>query len=181
MLEFLREIGTNTPVASSALTAVTRPLLCTSCSSLGPGYPAIAVQALYHQIVWNQSVLTVRGTSSLVSVCLSLLSEPSAPRRPFSGTQPTANVQTAAGIIALINDFRIKDGAPPLGFLDPWLYEVHKSVNDITSGRNPGCNTERFSAIPGWDPVRPARLESFHFRCSLILEIIAYGSRDTEL
>ncbi|KAF8265095.1 peptidase S8/S53 domain-containing protein [Lactarius quietus] len=25
--------------------------------------------------------------------------------------------------------------------------------NDITSGSNPGCGTEGFSAVPGWDPV----------------------------
>ncbi|KAH9025386.1 hypothetical protein EDB85DRAFT_1982937, partial [Lactarius pseudohatsudake] len=26
-------------------------------------------------------------------------------------------------------------------------------LNDITSGSNPGCGTDGFSAIPGWDPV----------------------------
>ena len=25
--------------------------------------------------------------------------------------------------------------------------------NQITTGNNPGCNTEGFSAVEGWDPV----------------------------
>ncbi|KAH9035171.1 subtilisin-like protein [Lactarius deliciosus] len=28
-----------------------------------------------------------------------------------------------------------------------------EGLNDITSGSNPGCNTDGFSAVPGWDPV----------------------------
>ena len=27
------------------------------------------------------------------------------------------------------------------------------AFNDITTGSNPGCNTEGFYAEPGWDPV----------------------------
>ncbi|KAH8984527.1 subtilisin-like protein [Lactarius akahatsu] len=38
--------------------------------------------------------------------------------------------------------------------LNPWLYGPGKSgLTDITSGSNPGCNTNGFSAIEGWDPV----------------------------
>jgi hypothetical protein len=28
-------------------------------------------------------------------------------------------------------------------------------LNDVMSGSNPGCNTDGFSAILGWDPVNP--------------------------
>jgi tripeptidyl-peptidase-1 len=28
-----------------------------------------------------------------------------------------------------------------------------QAFNDITSGNNPGCNTNGFSASKGWDPV----------------------------
>ena len=37
-------------------------------------------------------------------------------------------------------------------------------INDIASGKNPGCGTEGFEAVRGWDPVRPARYTSLlHF------------------
>ncbi|KAH9170350.1 subtilisin-like protein [Lactarius sanguifluus] len=62
--------------------------------------------------------------------------------------------ETAAGIISLLNDYRISNGKPPLGFLNVLLYGIClEGLNDITSGSNPGCNTDGFSAVPGWDPV----------------------------
>ena len=64
-----------------------------------------------------------------------------------------------AGIISLLNDYMLYRGKKPLGFANPWLYGLAVvGMNDITSGSNPGCGTEGFSAIAGWDPVRPARL-----------------------
>ncbi len=70
-----------------------------------------------------------------------------------------------AGVISLLNDFRISNGKRPLGFLNPWLYgNGRDGLNDIVSGYNPGCNTDGFTAIVGWDPVRPARLVSLYFR-----------------
>ncbi|KAI9443540.1 subtilisin-like protein [Lactarius indigo] len=43
---------------------------------------------------------------------------------------------------------------PPLGFLNFRLYgDGFAGLNDITSGSNPGCGTDGFSAVPGWDPV----------------------------
>ncbi|KAH9010430.1 peptidase S8/S53 domain-containing protein [Lactarius pseudohatsudake] len=59
-----------------------------------------------------------------------------------------------AGIISLLNDYRLSQGKPPLGFLNPWLYGGGlNGINDIVSGSNPGCNTDGFSAVVGWDPV----------------------------
>ncbi|KAH9054084.1 subtilisin-like protein [Lactarius deliciosus] len=46
------------------------------------------------------------------------------------------------------------DSRPPLGFLNIRLYDDGLAgFNDITSGSNPGCGTDGFSAVPGWDPV----------------------------
>ncbi|KAH8994009.1 hypothetical protein EDB92DRAFT_1944285 [Lactarius akahatsu] len=43
---------------------------------------------------------------------------------------------------------------PLLGFLNIRQYDDGLSgLNDITSGSNPGCDTDGFSAVPGWDPV----------------------------
>ncbi|KAH9159686.1 subtilisin-like protein [Lactarius sanguifluus] len=66
----------------------------------------------------------------------------------------TANLQVVAGIIALLNDYQLSKNRPVLGFLNPWLYgTAYQGFNDITSGSNPGCDTDGFSAVPGWDPV----------------------------
>ncbi|KAH8993828.1 subtilisin-like protein [Lactarius hatsudake] len=94
----------------------------------GRGVPDIALQAINFRIVSNTQFLKVRGTS--------------------------CSTPTAAGIISLLNDYRISNGKAPLGFLNIWLYGIClEGLNDITSGSNPGCNTEGFSAVPGWDPV----------------------------
>ncbi|KAH9165482.1 subtilisin-like protein [Lactarius sanguifluus] len=70
----------------------------------------------------------------------------------LSGTSGSAPV--VAGIVSLLNDYLISQGKVTLGFLNPWLYGPGKSgLTDITSGSNPGCNTDGFSAIEGWDPV----------------------------
>ncbi|KAI0066328.1 subtilisin-like protein [Artomyces pyxidatus] len=59
-----------------------------------------------------------------------------------------------ASVVALLNDQLIGAGKSPLGFLNPFLYSTGASaLNDITSGDNPGCNTNGFSAVKGWDPV----------------------------
>ncbi|KAH8984520.1 peptidase S8/S53 domain-containing protein [Lactarius akahatsu] len=70
----------------------------------------------------------------------------------LSGT--SASTPIVAGIISLLNDYLISQGKVTLGFLNPWLYGTGMSgLTDITSGSNPGCNTNGFSAIEGWDPV----------------------------
>ncbi|EAU84439.1 tripeptidyl peptidase A [Coprinopsis cinerea okayama7 len=69
----------------------------------------------------------------------------------IGGTSASAPAFTA--IIALLNDARIAKGMPPLGFLNPLLYNRARSgFNDITVGNNPGCGTPGFNATKGWDP-----------------------------
>ena len=76
-----------------------------------------------------------------------------------------------ASVIALINDELIAEGRSPLGFLNPFLYANPQAFHDVTSGTspcsmfvlwliphyhpgsNPGCGTNGFEAIKGWDPV----------------------------
>ncbi|KAH9035784.1 subtilisin-like protein [Lactarius pseudohatsudake] len=94
----------------------------------GRGIPDISAQAVEYMIVVNTNVFPVSGTS--------------------------CSTPTAAGIISLLNDFLISEGKNPLGFLNPWLYGGgFRGLNDIRSGSNPGCNTDGFTAIAGWDPV----------------------------
>ncbi|KAH9009108.1 subtilisin-like protein [Lactarius deliciosus] len=94
----------------------------------GRGIPDIAAQALDLPIFLRNAGMFVEGTSC------------SAP--------------TVAGIISLLNDYLITNGRPPLGFLNIRLYDDGiAGLNDITFGSNPGCGTDGFSAVPGWDPV----------------------------
>ncbi|KAJ6481491.1 family S53 protease [Mycena vitilis] len=95
----------------------------------GRGFPDVSLQGENFLIVWNGEEGTVGGTSC------------SAP--------------SFASMIALLNDLLIAAGKAPLGFLNPMLYSPtgRAAFNDITSGNNPGCGTNGFSASTGWDPV----------------------------
>jgi len=68
-----------------------------------------------------------------------------------AGTSASAPIFGA--IINRINEERIAVGKGPVGFLNPTLYEHPEVLNDIVNGTNPGCGTEGFSAVKGWDPV----------------------------
>ncbi|KAH9058176.1 subtilisin-like protein [Lactarius vividus] len=90
----------------------------------GRGIPDIAAQALKFITVVRNTGIGVEGTS--------------------------CSTPTVAGIISLLNDYLITNGKPPLGFLNIRLYgDGFAGLNDITSGSNPGCGTNGFSAIPG--------------------------------
>ena len=162
----------STSALAAKLAAVTWPFLtfCNLCSRFGRGYPDISAQALDYQFIINGETYYLEGTACAVSVRYSLFPTASALRRPVSSTQLTANVQTMAGMVSLLNDFLLSQNKHELGFLNPLLYLLSEdqvaSVNDIKIGANPGCNTGGFPATAGWDPVRPAALVSFqsHFR-----------------
>ncbi|POW04279.1 hypothetical protein PSHT_11314 [Puccinia striiformis] len=67
----------------------------------------------------------------------------------------SASAPVVASMITMINDARINLGKKPVGFINPAIYSsrFRKAFNDIKNGTNPGCDTEGFSAVPGWDPV----------------------------
>jgi tripeptidyl-peptidase-1 len=70
----------------------------------------------------------------------------------------SASAPTFAGIISLLNDVRLRNNKPPLGFLNPWLYQAAKTKNafyDVTVGNNQYgcCYYTGFYCNPGWDPV----------------------------
>ncbi|KAJ7149225.1 family S53 protease-like protein [Mycena crocata] len=95
----------------------------------GRAFPDVAAQGENYEIAWNAQFGLVDGTS--------------------------ASTPTFASIIALLNDQLVAAGKAPLGFLNPFLYSAtgRAALNDIKSGNNPGCNTNGFSAGPGWDAV----------------------------
>jgi len=62
---------------------------------------------------------------------------------------------TFAGIIALLNDHRLKNGKTTLGFLNPWLYssEVSETLVDVYEDYSTGCSSDGWTATGGWDAV----------------------------
>lgn len=94
----------------------------------GRGFPDVAAQATSFMVISNGIPMPVDGTS-----CAS---------------------PTAAGVFSLLNDLRLAAGKPPLGFLNPFLYQTAAALNDITTGANGGCRAKAgFPAVTGWDPV----------------------------
>ncbi|KAG9078664.1 hypothetical protein FS749_009280 [Ceratobasidium sp. UAMH 11750] len=93
----------------------------------GRGVPDVSAQGKNYQII-------LKGLST-----------------PVSGT--SASCPTFAGIITLLNDYRLSQGKSSLGFLNPWLYANSGMLNDIIRGNNPGCGTSGFSAVDGWVSV----------------------------
>ena len=75
--------------------------------------------------------------------------------QPVDGT--SCSTPTSAGIIAILNDVRMKNGKTTLGFVNPLLYSLKgKGFIDITSGKNNGggaFSCPGFEAIEGWDPA----------------------------
>jgi tripeptidyl-peptidase-1 len=52
-----------------------------------------------------------------------------------------------------INEERLAAGKSTVGFVNPVLYANPGILNDVTKGSNPGCGTDGFSAVSGWDPA----------------------------
>lgn len=70
----------------------------------------------------------------------------------FTGVAGTsASCPTVAGVFALLNNARLAAGKPPLGFLNPFIYQNAAAFNDVTSGKNDENEGNGFSAIAGWD------------------------------
>eukprot|EP01133_Synstelium_polycarpum_P012307 gene12307-14434_t len=75
----------------------------------------------------------------------------------ISGT--SCATPTFAGIVSLLNSYRLNNNKSPLGFINPLLYQAPSTAfNDITTGNN-GCNAHccleefGFEATSGWDAV----------------------------
>lgn len=69
----------------------------------------------------------------------------------IGGTSAAAPV--FAAILTRINEKRLAAGKPTVGFVNPVLYANPGVLHDITTGSNPGCNTNGFAVSSGWDPV----------------------------
>jgi tripeptidyl-peptidase-1 len=72
----------------------------------------------------------------------------------YQGT--SASAPAFAGIVALLNDARLRAKKPTLGFLNPLLYSAPEALNDIVLGGSTGCDgNARFHGAPNGSPVIP--------------------------
>jgi tripeptidyl-peptidase-1 len=65
----------------------------------------------------------------------------------------SASAPIVGSIISLVNEQRIKAGKGPVGPINPVLYANPWALNDIVEGGKPGCGTNGFNAVEGWNPV----------------------------
>jgi tripeptidyl-peptidase-1 len=78
---------------------------------------------------------------------------------PVDGTSCSAPV--TAGIITLLNTYRLNNNKAPLGFINPVIYDAYASnaatFTDITKGNNQCtescCSKYGYQATKGWDPL----------------------------
>ncbi|KAG1868062.1 peptidase S8/S53 domain-containing protein [Suillus tomentosus] len=113
-------------------------------NSTGRAYPDVSSQAASFSVVYQGQVTLLDGTSC------------------------AAPAFTA--FVSMLNDARLSAGKTALGFLNPFLYSVgYTALNDITEGRNPGCQTEGFNAAVGWDPVTGYGTPNFQKLKDLVL------------
>ena len=98
-----------------------------------------------------------------------------------SGTSGSAPV--FAAMVTLWNDMRLAYGLSPLGFINPFLYEMaaaHPEIfNDVTTGNNAcgaggglttaSCCKESFSAAPGWDASTGLGTPNFRAIANLVV------------
>jgi tripeptidyl-peptidase-1 len=74
--------------------------------------------------------------------------------KSYQGT--SASAPAFAGVVALLNDARLRAKKPSLGFLNPLLYANPDALNDITLGGSTGCDgNARFHGKPNGSPVIP--------------------------
>ncbi|KAH8890692.1 subtilisin-like protein [Thozetella sp. PMI_491] len=128
----------------------------------GRGFPDAAAHANLFQVIKNGSQALSGGTS--------------------------ASAPVWAGVVALLNDARLRAGKSVLGWLNPLLYKYgDQALVDVTAGRSVGCNginpqTGRpepegaaivpgafWNATEGWDPVTGFGIPNFDKLKKLVL------------
>ncbi|GJJ11828.1 hypothetical protein Clacol_006066 [Clathrus columnatus] len=76
----------------------------------------------------------------------------------FGDGGTSVSAPLVAGMIAALNDHRRAQNKGPLGFIQPLIYANADAFTDIIEGSNPGCGTNGFPALKGWDAVGATQL-----------------------
>ncbi|CAK4033796.1 tripeptidyl peptidase A [Lecanosticta acicola] len=106
--------------------------------------------------------------------------------QPSGGTRGNA---AWAGLVALLNDSRLRAGLPAMGFINPWLYKTGiRGLTDVTQGGSLGCMGENiqfhrpisgsqripwvgWNATEGWDPATGLGFPDFQRLQRLAMQI----------
>jgi len=110
-------------------------------------YKANVAASLPDSKLWNA---TGRGYPDISALAVSYCEIGTAGALGVSGTSAAAPV--TAAVFARLNGLRLADGKPPLGWLNPFIYQNGDAFNDVTTGRN-GKGSDGFTATAGWDPA----------------------------
>jgi len=97
----------------------------------------------------------------------------------FEGVAGTsAACPVASGVFALLNDLRLAQKKPPLGFLNPFIYQNPTAFNDVTSGKNTGSTMRKygFTAVKGWDAATGWGTPDYEALSKVVMEM---GAADT--
>ena len=109
------------------------------------GYPDISANGARFAVAVNSAFTLLDGTS--------------------------ASTPVVGAVFTLINEARLNAGKSSIGFVNPVLYANPGAFNDITTGNNPGCGTQGFSAVEGWDPVTGLGTPSYTKLLSVFLAL----------
>ena len=76
--------------------------------------------------------------------------------KPVGGT--SASAPTFAAVISLLNEARLSNGKPAMGYLNPWLYANPTILTDIVKGNNAIGRGQfnlpyGYNCTKGYDPV----------------------------
>ena len=85
----------------------------------------------------------------------------------------SCSTPTFAGVVSLLNDIRLSNNQPTLGFMNPLLYTklMGKGFIDVTKGDNRGFSTcGGFKATTGWDPASGWGQPNFGLLKTLVLQ-----------
>jgi tripeptidyl-peptidase-1 len=92
----------------------------------------------------------------------------------------SASTPIFASIVTLLNNIRLNHGLPPMGFMNPWLYEVGakypEAFSDMITGDNTcsgpdDCCTSGFFCKLGWDPVTGFGTPNYPVLADLVLKV----------
>ncbi|KAK6385774.1 hypothetical protein LTS17_001346 [Exophiala oligosperma] len=118
-------------------------------NSSGRAYPDISAQSYRYIVFLNSTVRTVDGTS--------------------------CSTPTMASIFSLVNDALVAEGKPPMGWLNPWLYQQgFAAFTDVVNGTSVGCDGPGFGAAKGWDVASGFGTPDFE----KILDVLGIGGHD---
>lgn len=142
-----------------------------------PDYQADAVAGYLKQLGnTNQGLFNAKGRAfpDVSTQGVQFAIEVAGQLQGVDGT--SASSPTFASVVALLNDALLNQGKSPLGFLNPLLYsQGAAALNDITAGSNPGCGTDGFPALTGWDPVTGLGTPDFQKLLTLVTGSAASG------